>query len=201
MVDKVKGRSIADQKAMDGETTAMLFEGASLSQLVQLFGQDIRKIKAKLHGLHPVKTRAGHPIYSVKEAARYLAEPAWPIDEYIKRMNHMDLPFMLKKEYWAGMRSRQIYEQAAGDLWPTVKVVGHVTEILKTISLSLKLADDAVEREVRLSPQQRDIVRRIMDETLQNAHDALHRFLEEAKTNQQESADGRSSQDNDDDTL
>jgi hypothetical protein len=172
-----KGRSVAEEKAFDKDTQAMLFEGASLSQLVQLFGQDIRKIKAKLHGLAPVKIRTGHPIYSVKEAARYLVEPIWPIDEYITRMNHADLPMMLRKEYWAGMRSKQIYEMAKGDLWPTDRVIEHLSDILKTISLSLKLSQDVVNRETALTIEQRRIITQLMDRALAEAHNVLEKAM------------------------
>lgn len=181
MASKAPGKSIAEQKAIDKETQVMMFEGCSLSQLTQIFGQDIRKIKAKLHGLEPVKMRAGHPIYSLAEAARYLVEPMWPIDEYIKRMNHADLPMLLRKEYWAGMRSRQLYEAAAGDLWPTEKVMDHISELLKSFALPLRLASDTVEREVGLTPEQRKILIRIMDETLSNVHASALRMCEESK--------------------
>lgn len=178
---EIKKKSIADQKAFDSETSAMLFEGASLSQLSQLFSQDIRKVKAKLHGLSPVKTRAGHPIYNVAEAARHLVQPMWGIDEYIKRMNHADLPTLLSKEYWAGMRTRQIFEEAAGDLWRTDEVTEHITEILKTISVSLRLSADSVERETSLSVQQRNTIIRLMDETLANAHKTLQKAMLKAR--------------------
>lgn len=191
MATKKIGKTIAQQKAFDEETQVMMFEGISLSQAKQLFCMDINKIKAKIHGLAPVKTRAGHPIYSVKDMARYLVEPMWPIEEYIKHMNHADLPMLLRKEYWAGMRSRQLYEIAAGDLWPTEKVVEHLTEVLKTISISLRLMSDAVERETSLTPAQRDIIIRLMDDTLSNAHNSLAETLQ--SESQRGSTDGGSS--------
>lgn len=177
MPERKKGQSIAEEKAFDKETQAMMFEGASLSQLAQLFGQDIRKIKAKMHGLAPVKTRAGHPIYSIKEAARYLVEPMWPIEEYVKHMNHADLPMLLRKEYWAGMRSRQIYQIAQGDLWPTDKVIDHISEILKIISMSLKLTQDTVARETSLTNDQRRIIVQLMDRALGEAHAVLQKAM------------------------
>lgn len=181
MTKKEKGLSIAEQKAFDKDTQIMMYEGASLSQLKQIFSMDIQKIKAKLHGLAPVKMRAGHPIYSIAEAARYLVEPMWPIEEYIKHMNHADLPMLLRKEYWAGMRSRQLFEQAAGDLWPTDEVLEHISEILKTIAFQLKLASDTVERETGLTPQQRKIVQRIIDDALNKSHRTLQEMLEKRK--------------------
>lgn len=180
MVTTKRG-SIADQKSFDRDTQVMMFEGCSLSQLAQIFSMDVKKVKAKLHGLAPVSTRAGHPIYSIKEAARRLVEPIWPIEEYVKHMNHTDLPVMLRKEYWAGQRSQQIYQIAAGELWPTDQVIEHITELLKTISISLRLTSDSVERETSLTPKQRNIVIRMMDEALANAHSEVEKKLKRAK--------------------
>lgn len=165
----------------DEESNAIVYQGASLSQLVSIFKQDIRKVKMKLADLPPVGTRGGFPIYSIKEAARYLIEPIWPIDEYIKRMNHADLPMLLRKEYWSGMRSRQLYEIAQGDLWPTDRVIEHLSEVLKMISMSMRLAADAVDRETGLTPKQRAIVVRLMDETMANAHATLQKKFEDRK--------------------
>lgn len=167
-----------DSKRFDAETEAMLFEGASISQLGRIFKMDNRSVKAKLHGCPTVKMRAGSPIYDIKEAARYLVTPRWSIDEYIAKMTHADLPMMLRKEYWAAMRSKQIYEQAAGDLWPTEKVQGHISDILKTIAISLRLSADSVERETGITEQQRQVVIRLMDEALGNAHRDLRAILE-----------------------
>jgi hypothetical protein len=195
-----RGKTIAQQKALDKETVAMMFEGASLTQLAQLFSQDVQKVKKKLHGLEPSNMRAGHPIYSVAEAARRLVEPQWPIDEYIKRMNHADLPVLLKKEYWAGMRSRQLWEEQNGDLWRTDYVIEHISDLLKSFALPMKLASDTVERETGLNPDQRKIIIRLMDQTLANVHKAAQEMLE----NRRESRNGGSAAnpaDDDENTL
>lgn len=167
-----------DSKRFDSATEAMLFEGASLSQLSRIFRMDNRTTKAKMFGCKPTANRAGSPIFDIREAARYLVEPMWPIEEYIQRMTHVDLPMMLRKEFWAGMRSKQIYEMAAGDLWPTEQVQEHIADILKTISLSLRLSSDTVEREIGITEKQRDVVTRLMDDALANAHRALREKFE-----------------------
>lgn len=189
---KPKGKSIAEQKAMDSETTVMLYEGASLSQLVALFKQDIRKIKGKIEqfGLKPVKVRSGHPIYSVREVAPYLVTPPFPLEDWVKVMNHADVPKMVSKEFWAGMRSKQIYEEAAGDLWRTEKVIEHISEIFKLVSVQMKLVDDRVEREVKLTGRQREIIRALMDETLNSIHNAIEEMLTKADKDSGDDEDG-----------
>lgn len=183
---------------MSDEANAVVYQGASLSQLVAMFKMDIRKVRAKIADLEPCGKRGGFPIYSVKEAARYLVEPIWPIDEYVKRMNHADLPMLLRKEYWAGMRSRQLYEMAAGDLWATDKVIEHVSEILKTIAMSARLMSDGVEREAGLTVQQRAIVTRLNDEMIANANRELQKMIEKRK---QDASAHAGNPDQDDDEL
>jgi hypothetical protein len=172
-------KTIAQQRQWDDDTKQMILEGCSISQLARLFKMDFQKVKRKIQPCQSCGERVGSPIYSVKEAARYLIEPIWPIDEYIARMNHADLPMLLRKEFWAGMRSKQLYEIAAGDLWQTDVVIEHLSDILKTVSLSLRLASDAVDREVGLDHKQREIVIRLMDEALGNAHDKLKLICDE----------------------
>lgn len=155
-------------KQQDAQTKAILFEGASLSQLSRLFGRDNRTTAAKLQGLHPVGVRAGSPIYAVKDAAPLLVPPAYDIDEFIRRMTISDLPMQIRKEFWAGMRSKQLYEKEAGDLWPTDQVSEMLTELFKTMKMSLLLTRDTIERETELSDRQRDIVRRIIDGCLRD---------------------------------
>lgn len=155
-------------KQQDAESKAILFEGASLSQLSRLFGRDNRTTAAKIQGLPPVGMRANSPIYSVKDAAPLLVPPAYDIDEFIRRMTVSDLPMQLRKEYWAGMRSRQIFEKEAGDLWPSGQVIEMLNELFKTMKMSLLLTRDTIERETELSDRQRDIVRRIVDGCLRD---------------------------------
>jgi hypothetical protein len=166
---------------MDEESNAIIYQGVSLSHLVSIFKMDIRKVKARIAELQPIGKRANFPIYSLKDAAAYLVEPPYPIEEWIQKMNHADLPMLLRKEYWAGMRSRQIYQIAAGDLWPTDRVVDVVSEMLKTVSMSLRLASDRVDREVGLTHTQRELVIRLMDEALANAHAAVEKQLKDRK--------------------
>lgn len=189
-----------DTKRFTAQDEALLFQGASISQLSRMFKMDNRTVKAKLFGLKPNGTRAGSPIFDVGEAARYLVKPIWSIEEYISRMTHMDLPMMLRKEFWAGMRSRQIYEKEAGDLWPTDKVQEHMAEVLKVIALSLRLTADTVERETGLTEAQRQIVLSMMDDALNGARHKLREAFEHRPVKETEE-DGDSRAESDDEEL
>ena len=178
-------------KVQDAETKAMLFEGASLSQLSRLFGRDNRTTAAKLQGLSPVGMRAGSPIYSVKDAAPLLVPPAYDIDEFIQRMTVADLPMQLRKEFWAGMRSKQLYEKEAGELWPTEEVREMLAEVFKTMRMTLLLTRDSVARETELTKRQSEIVVRIIDGCLRDLNDAVRkRFTEDTTSAKPEADDG-----------
>jgi hypothetical protein len=166
----------------DEDTTAVVYQGASLSQLAGIFEMNDRDIKAKITGVvTPCGERRGHPIYKIREVAPYLVPPPYDIDEFIQRMSIADLPTILRKEYWAGMRSRQLYEKEAAELWPTDKVVETVSTLLKTIRMSMLLAREAVERETDLTPRQRDIVTRLIDNALEDAHASTVKQFTKAK--------------------
>lgn len=156
---------------IDADTEAILYQGASLIQLQRIFGMDPRDIKAKINNqVRPCGERRGFPIYQIKEVAPYLVAPPYDIDEFIQRMTIADLPHILRKEFWAGLRSRQLYEKEAAELWPTSDVVDMVSELFKTLRMSLLLTRETVERESELAERQRDIITRIIDNTLEDAH-------------------------------
>ncbi len=170
MNSEVKKRSGNQQ--MDEASSSMIYQGVSLTQAVVIFKMDLRDIKSRIQGrVAPCGHRAQNPIYQIRDLAPFLVRPAFDIDEFIQRMSIADLPPLLKKEYWAAQRSRQLYEIAAAELWPTGKVVDAISLLLKTIRMALLQAREAVERETELTPRQRTILAQHIDTTLEDTHD------------------------------
>jgi len=161
----------------DATTRAILYDGANLSQLGELFRMDHCSIVAKIHKCKPCGERNGVDIYAVHEVAPYLVKPAYDIETYIKKMHHNDLPKMLTKEFWAGQRSRQEFEQREGNLWPTERVVEVVGGLMKMVKMSVRLMADAVDRQAELSDRQRSIVKAqgdgMLEELYRNVLDAF----------------------------
>ena len=52
-----------------------------------------------------------------------------------------------------------------GDLWPTTDVVKKVGELMKLMSMSMKLLADTVDRQAELTDKQRRIILAIVDST------------------------------------
>lgn len=166
------------------EAEEVIYQGASMSQICAIFGMDSRDVKTKINGqVKPIGMRRGFPIFSIKEVAPYLVSPPYDLDEFIQRMNIADLPPILRKEYWAGLRSRQLYEKEAAELWPTTDVVDMVSELFKTLRMALLLARENVERETELSDRQRAIITSIIDNALEDAHAKIVSHFSKTESN------------------
>ena len=157
--------------AVDEDSEAILYQGASMAQICHLFGMDARDVKPKISGqVVPCGKRRGHDVYQIKDVAPYLVSPPYDLDEFIQRMTIADLPPVLRKEFWAGLRSRQLYEKEDAELWPTSDVVDMISELFKTLRMSLLLFRENVERETELSDRQRDIIVRLVDNAMEDLY-------------------------------
>lgn len=163
-----KSKAQTGAKRMDDESQAMLYEGVTLSQIARLFKRDTREVSSKINAkLKPTGERMGFPIYSLAEAASLVALPSEDqVMNAIKNMPANRLPVRLQKEFWDANRSRQKFEQDAGDLWTTDDVVEVFMEVFKTIRTSTNLFADAVDREVALTSEQRSVVISLADDLL-----------------------------------
>ncbi|WP_181449515.1 MULTISPECIES: DUF1441 family protein [Pseudomonas] len=169
-----------DSKVMDEGTKEILFEGASISQLGRLFGMDNRTVTSKLAtNVQPVGRRAGHSIYAVKDAAPYLVEQNLDLSDlekiaaYVQRLDPSRLPRQLTKDFWQAMLNKQKFEEQAGDLWRTAKVVEVYADLVKAIRTPLILAGDTVNNQTELSPRQRQILNEVIDDLLEMLHEAV----------------------------
>lgn len=157
----------------DPDSRTILYDGASISQLARLFKMDNRTVTAKIHNVNPCGRRNNYPIYHVREAAPFLCLPQGNIEEAIKRMHHMDLPPLLQKEFWNGLRAKQAFEEAQGDLWRTAEVIDTLAEVAKTMRMTILLTRDLVERQTELSEKQRGIVNDMIDGLLTDLNKSL----------------------------
>ena len=135
-----------------------------MSELSILFKCDHRVLKEKMHGIQAVGKRGSAAIYDIAEVASRMGKLTEDqVDKAMRRLNHADLPKQLTKEYWAGKRSKQAYERDEGDLWPTVRVVSEVGEMVKSLKMELDLLTDGIEREAELTERQREIAKQLVN--------------------------------------
>lgn len=153
------------ERGIDRESQLGIYDGLNMTQLAEAFRLDIRTIRRKLRHVEPCGVRNGSHYWGLWKAAPHLVKPTQDIESYIKNMHYSELPKHLSKEFWAGQRARQAYLQAEGDLWPTTEVVSKVGELMKLMSMALKLLGDTVDRQSELSEKQRQVIHAVVDAT------------------------------------
>jgi hypothetical protein len=156
-----------NEAALDELSNAMIYEGASITQLSRLFRLDKKGIPAKLRGVKPSGERAGYDIYNIAEVAPLLVKWEGDPTERIKRMNHMDLPPLLQKAFWDGQQARIRFEKEEGELWPTDQIAEFLGEFFQTVRLTWLTLPDEVERRSVLTEEQRNSIRSYADRKLE----------------------------------
>lgn len=179
--------------AMDEESRAIIYDGASINHLAIMFGkrrQDVSRLLG-VHKIEPSGERAGYPIYRVAEAAAALVTPkAEDIADAITKMSPDDLPPKLTKEYWSAQHAKLKFEEDRGDLWRTDDIIERMSEVFKTLRMSILLVRDRLEKQTELTDRQREIVTNIHDALLNDLADALiERFKDEPRRFNDESSE------------
>lgn len=153
------------KSSLDDESRLMIYNGLNLSELGRLFHMDHRVLVEKLTkgGVEPSGKRGSANTYLVHEVAPHLVKPIYDIEQYMRTMNHAELPKMVTKEYWNGQLAKQTFLEREGDLWDTAAIVTAVGELLKLVKMNANLMVDAVERSTELSDRQKAIIRGLTD--------------------------------------
>lgn len=168
-------------------TSAILATGeATLSQIAQMFRTDAKTLPQRMRGIIPAGKRDGYKVYNIREAASRLVEPGYEIEEFIKQMSPQELPPLLQKEFWNGQRARTAYEKEIGNLWPTEEVVALFAVLEQGMRQSVLLLTDDVEREEGLTPGQRKVFRRIMDQGIAKFKETLTEAFKEYYANRED---------------
>lgn len=147
-------------RAIDEESAAIMYEGATVRQLSILFKQDAKVVASKMISVVPSGTRKGASLYFIYDAAPRLVKPSYEIERIIKNMNHSDLPPMLSSAFWSAQKTRAAFEEMSGDLWRTTQVVGLIARLFNSVRMILLLMPDTIEREVGLTDAQKTVFRR-----------------------------------------
>lgn len=160
---------------VDEASKGIIYEGATLSQLCELFSMDFRTLTRRLRrsDVKPCGKRNTYDIYHVREVAPWVLPPKMDIEEYIKNMHPNDLPKMLTKEYWAGLTSRQAYLRREGELWSTDEIQSAFAEIVQILIMNSRVIEDEVDRKAELTLRQRALVKESIDQLIDSCRDKL----------------------------
>lgn len=174
---------------LDTHSKSMIFDGCNLSQLCSIFKMDRRTITEKIREVSPAGERSGYAVYHIHEVAPYIVKPMYDVETYLKRMNHKDLPPHLTKEFWAALRTKQEYELKEGMLWRTDDVVLAVSELLKTLKMSMQLVRDTIERDTVLTETQSKRITSLMDGAMSEMADAVYERFNVESDDEEEDSD------------
>lgn len=170
--DDVKSGTLSSK-----DVSAFLLYGVSVQQLCRIFRMTRQGVENKLRNTRPIELGAhGNPVYDLADAASYLLEPKIDIDEYLQTIKPERLPDHLRETFWNARLKRQRYEENAGDLWRTKKVMEVVGELFLDFSNKLNLIPDLVERQTGFSPEQYRLVRSIVDSIREEMVDDAERL-------------------------
>jgi gas vesicle protein len=152
--------------------------GVSRRDLAVIFHMNREEIRNLTHGLQPIgekQTGTRDALFDLGAAASLIVAPKLDTEviERLMRTKPEQLPDKLKKEFWGAKEIQQRVETAAGDLWPSTKVVEYMGDAYKILRLSLQLITDAVEREAGLSEVQRRIIQELVDTALNDMRERL----------------------------
>lgn len=162
----------------DPEKNATLFHGATVTDLANIFGGSQTDVQRKLAGrVTPVTAMGITPIrYSIKDAAPYLVPQvvdAAAIERAISRMSPAKLPPQLSDTFWKAQKARLEYQERAGELWKTERVVEALADAFKPAAMAVKMFKDNLAQEHVLTPEQAEHVVKMSDSLLAAMHGAL----------------------------
>lgn len=122
-------------------------------------------VEMKLRGCQPVaRGKNNTPLYDLPEAASYLVKPRGDIEKYIAGLKPDELPDKIRESYWNAKLKQQRYEERAGTLWRTERVITLISELLQEIRTKLQIIPDRVDRTVGMSNEQVRALTEIIDE-------------------------------------
>lgn len=162
---------VTQRHQLDHESRAMLYAGASVNQLAEIF-RPLRnfEIQRRLGDLEPVGVGArGNPLYSIAQAAARIIRPQITpeaVDAYMRHANHSHLPPMVSKHYWEGLRIRERYREEVNELWRTEDVIRMLSEVFQAIRATLILLPDTIRGRGDMSEAQFRFVQRIVDDAV-----------------------------------
>jgi hypothetical protein len=123
-----------------------LVKGFSINQLAELFEMDRRTVTDRLREVEPSGTRSSHSVYRLVDAAPRLLE----VDSLGVKASRRAAN---EKDFWDAQLKKQKFEENAGDLWRTDKVIEVFAQVFKQFRESVVVFVDSLEHESGLPPE------------------------------------------------
>ncbi len=162
---------------LDAESRSAIYQGVSVPQLRAIFNLKDDDVMRRLGDLQPVGIgRLNNPLYNLAQAAARIVRPRITpeaIDTYMRTANPANLPPMVSKHYWEGLRTRERYREEAGELWYTEDVMRLLSETFQIIRATLVLLPDTMRGREDMTEAQFRFVQRIVDDMIEDVRARL----------------------------
>lgn len=157
--------------------------GVSIDWLSHIFRMDRRGVQKRLAACPVLRRGSGDiPLFDIAQAASYLTKPKIDVGEWVKSLRPADLPPFLQNEFWDAQNKRQKWEENAGDLWRTEKVVEVFADVFKLIKETMQLWTDSIERKEGMTGEQRKLLSQMIDGLQDELYKKLVDFSKLQKT-------------------
>ncbi len=156
--------------------TGRVLGGVTVSWLAEIFRMDPSTVKKKLKDCPPVRSRKAGYLYDIAVASQYLIKPVFDVEEYIKGMKPSELPIHLQDQYWSAMIKRQKWEEKAGKLWETDKVIDVFSEFSIGIKSEIQMWVIGIDRRVGLDNNQKKELIDYCDRLQKNIYDKIQKM-------------------------
>lgn len=157
-------------------------QAVSVGWLAKVFRMDPSDVKRRLADCPPVANKKSGYVYSLPIAARYLVKPVFDVTTYLKNMKPSELPPVLQSAYWDALNKKQKWEENAGQLWRTERVIEVFGDTFKTIKNDMQLWPDTIERQTELTDAHRNILLKLIDSLQDELYQTLVKMAKQKQT-------------------
>lgn len=162
----------------EGETAALIFQGASVRQLMQLFKVDHATVNKAVRGMMPSGTRRGFPIYDIAKVAKKVVTPDLPVEELLKKLDISQLPPTLNKEVWAAKKGQLLFEKEQGELWQTDRVEFVIGHLFRKVQMAFRLIPDQIADAMQMDGPSRSKLESLCDQQLEAIRESIVRDVD-----------------------
>lgn len=184
-----RGRPSFAEQDLDKEDTFInpatkrrLSDGVTAPYLASLFGMSPVTARSRLAACPIIpNSPPNRPYYRLPEAAAFLVTPKVDMEALLKQLDPSDFPRRLQEPFWNAKRKELAYYREAGEAWPTEAV----SEVLSKLFLHIKdvttLWVDSVEENSETTPEQRRIIRELVDGLMADLLRMVQEFAKSAQ--------------------
>lgn len=151
----------------------MVMKGVTIGWLAQAFGINHQTAKNKLRNCPPLRAHRNGFVYDIRVAVPYLIKPKFDIAQFLEQATASDLPPKLQREYWGAKQARLNYEEEAGHLWRSSKVMELYGRMFLLIKSKHQQWAAALENTIGMTDAQIAVLTKLVDDLEKELHEEV----------------------------